>query len=179
MNLRCDAAVSRPTDPSEYVLRVNLRRGADVRRFCEVRVKDGEVYIFQPKKGQSVKVSYHRSGQKHVKFGLGAPIMPPMLLEPTEAIVTEEEPWLKGFENFNDLLTYESQASDHVCEIECPPLPYVDTMTFAQVGIGRSFEPKEWAIDGVKHVTLKQEVFPIQTANGFQICVRVLRLQLV
>jgi hypothetical protein len=57
-----------------------LKDGADVRRFCEVQVKDGEVYIFQPRKRQSVKVSYHKSGRMHVKSGVGGTIMQPMHL---------------------------------------------------------------------------------------------------
>ena len=55
--------MSRAPDPSEYVLRVNLKDGSNVRRFCEVRVKGKDVYIYQPRKGASVKVSYHESGE--------------------------------------------------------------------------------------------------------------------
>ncbi|MBI3679215.1 MAG: hypothetical protein HY235_02240 [Acidobacteria bacterium] len=161
-------------DPSEYVLRVNLKDASDVRRFCEVRVKGKDVYIYQPRKGESVKVSYHESGQKHVKIGQSGPIMPPMHLDPTEAIVTEEKPWSKSFENFANLLPYKGEAANDVFEIELPPLPYVDTITFAQIAIGRSFDPK----GGVDQVTLKQEVFPVpHSTDGLQVCVRLLRLQ--
>jgi hypothetical protein len=73
--------MSRATDPSEYVLRVDLKDGSDVRRFCEVRVKGKDVYIHQPRKGESVKVSYHESGQKRVRIGQSGPIMPPMHLD--------------------------------------------------------------------------------------------------
>jgi hypothetical protein len=170
--------MSRASGPSEYVLRVNLKDGSDVRRFCEVRVKGKDVYIYQPRKGECVKVSYHESGQKHVKIGQSSPIMPPMHLDPTEAIVTEEKPWSKSFENFAKLLPYKGGAANDVFEIELPPLPYVDTIAFAQIAIGRSFDPKGWTMSGVDQVTLKQEVFPVpHSTDGLQVCVRLLRLQ--
>jgi len=169
--------MSRPSDPNEHVLRVNLKDGADVRRFCEVSVKGKEVYIYQPRKGGSVKVSYHESGQKHVKIGKDRPIMPPMHLEPTEFIVTEEKPWSKSFENFAGLLRYEGEPDNNVVEFEVPPLPYVD-ITFVEIAIGRSFDPKGWSMDGVDQVTLKQEVFPVpHSTDGLQVCVRLLRLE--
>lgn len=170
--------MSRAPDSSEYVLRVNLKDGSDVRRFCEVRVKGKDVYIYQPRKGESVKVSYHQSGQQHVKIGHGGPIMAPMQLDPTEAIVTEEKPWSKSFENFADLLPYTGQPANDVFEIDLPLLPYVDTITFAQIAIGRSFDPKGWSMDEVDQVMLRQEVFPVaHSKDGLQVCVRLLRLQ--
>ncbi|HZT33006.1 MAG TPA: hypothetical protein VFA33_24170 [Bryobacteraceae bacterium] len=170
--------MSRIVDPNEYVLRVNLRDGPDVRRFCEVRVKGNDLYIYQPKKGDSVKVSYHESGQKHVKVGNGVPIIPPMYLDPTEAIITEEKAWSKSFENFEDLLPYSGQPANDTFTIELPPLRYVDSITFAQIAIGRSFDPNDWSLDGVDQVTTKQQVFPVpQSSNGLQMCVRILRLQ--
>ena len=132
--------MSRTFDHTEYVLRVNLKNGLDVRRFCEVRVKGKDVYIYQPSKGQSVKVSYHESGQEHVKVGQSSPIIPPMHLDPVAAIVTEEKPWSKSFENFADLLPYKGEPANDVFEIELPPLPYVDTISFAQIAIGRAFD---------------------------------------
>jgi hypothetical protein len=170
--------MSRAVNSNEYVLLVNLKDGLDVRRFCEVRVKGNDVYIYQPKKGNSVKVSYHESGQTHVKVGPGAPITPPMQLDPTEAISTEEKPWSKSFENFNDLMPYCGEPANDTFTIELPPLPYVDSITFAQVAIGRSFDAKDWALDGVDQVTTKQQVFPVpQSPNGLEVCVRILRLQ--
>jgi hypothetical protein len=171
--------MSRPPDSSEYVLRVNVKDGSDVRRFCEVRVKGKDVYIYQPTQGGPVKVSYHESGQEHVKIGQSKPIMSPMQLDPTQAILTEEKPWSKSFENLADLLPYKGEAANDVFEIELPPLPYVDTITFAQIAIGRLFDPKGWSMDEVDLMTLKQEVFPVpHSTDGLQVCVRLLRLQL-
>jgi hypothetical protein len=170
--------MSRAGDPNEYLLRVNLKNGADVRRFCELRVKGNDVYIYQPREGDSVKVSYHESGEQHVKIGKGAPVLPPMQLDPTEAIVTEEAPWSMTFENFADLLPYKGEAANDVFEIDLPQLPYTDTYTFAQISVGRSFDPKGWAMDTVNQVTLKQQVFRVpQSLNHLQVCVRILRLQ--
>jgi hypothetical protein len=170
--------MSRSVDPNEYVLRINLKEGSDERRFCEVRVKGKDVYIYQPKKGDVVKVSYHESGQQHVKVGGGAPIMPPMQLDRTEAIVTEEKPWSKSFENFYDLLPYAGQPANDIVTVEVPPLPCVESITFAQIAIGRSFRSEGWAIEGVEQVTTKQQVFRVpQSADGLQVCVRIMRLQ--
>jgi hypothetical protein len=167
--------MSRAVDSNEYLLRVNLKDGPDVRRFCEVRVKGKDVYIYQPKKGGPVKVSYHESGEKHVKIGRGLPIMP-MHLDPTEAIITEETPWSKSFENFNDLLPYAGEPANDTFATELPALPNVDSITVAQIAIGRSFDPKNRSMDSVEQVTREQQVFPVpQSADGLRVCVRILR----
>lgn len=170
--------MSRANDPNEYVLRVNLKHGSDARRFCEVRVKGNDVYVYQPKKGNPVKVSYHESGEQHVKVGSGLPIMQLMQLDPTEVIWTEETPWSQSFENFNDLLPYTGQIADDTFEIELALSPPLDSITFAEIAIGRSFGSKEWTMEGVEHNVLNQKVFAVpQSINGLQVCVRVLRLR--
>src|SRR6266851_4916761 len=106
------------------------------------------------------RVSYHKSAQKDLKIGASAAIMP-MQLDPTEAIVTEESPWFQSFENFSALLPYKGEPADDIFEIELLPIPYVDTIALAQIGIGRAFNPEGWTMDGVDQVTVKQEIFPI------------------
>src|SRR5437879_4087930 len=101
--------MSRKYHPNEYVLRVNLAAGSDARRFCEVVVKGHDVYIYQPRRGSSVKVSYHASGQKHVKIGKSDPVIAPMHLDPPLLLVTEETPWSQSVENFSTLLPYKGE----------------------------------------------------------------------
>jgi len=55
--------MSRTAAADEYVLRLNLKSASDVRRFCEVHVQESDVYVLQPKKDGSVKISYHESGK--------------------------------------------------------------------------------------------------------------------
>jgi hypothetical protein len=160
----------------EYVLRINLKNRADVRRFCEVHVKGWDTYVFQPRKGESVKVSYHESGQVHLKIGNSDAMFKrfhdsPMFLQ------DEEEIWSKSFENFNGLLPYNGEAADNVVEIDVPPLPYTDSITFAQVIVGRNFDPKGWEMDSVLQTTIKQEIFkPDASVSGLSVAVRVLKL---
>jgi hypothetical protein len=141
-----------------------------------VLVRDDDVYVFQPRKGGSVKSSYHQSGQQHLKVGKGAPIMDPMQLDPPSQVLTEENPWSKSFENFANLLPYEGEKADALFEIDLPTT--VETLPFAQISIGRSFDSKGWTVGTVSLVTLRQEVFSVpHSANGLQVCVRVVRLQ--
>jgi hypothetical protein len=85
--------------------------------------------------------------------------------------------WSKSFENFSGLLPYNNEPADATYEIDLPPLPYVDRIIFAQVSIGRFFDPKGWTMDGVIQSTLQQQVFrvPISPSN-LLLCVRVLEL---
>jgi len=53
----------------KYILRVNLRSDSDLRQFCVVELKCWDAYVFQPPKKKRPKVSYHASGQTHVKVG--------------------------------------------------------------------------------------------------------------
>ena len=165
-----------PRTHADYTLRINLRSGADKRRFCEVHVKDDEVYMFQPRKGGSTKISYHRSGQKHLKLGKGPSLFNPMFLDPPKWIDTEEECFHKSFENFAKLLPYEGEAADEVFEIELPP-PSNTRLTFAQVSVGRFFVPQGWKEEGVRLTTLDQRQFAIPSSpSSLSIYVRVLQL---
>ena len=51
----------------DYIILLNLKLGNDIRRFCEVRVRGNDVYAFQPRKDGSIHVSYHESGERHLK----------------------------------------------------------------------------------------------------------------
>jgi hypothetical protein len=171
--------MSRAPSPGEYLLRINLKNGADVRRFCEVRVKGNDVYILQPRKGKSVKISYHESGQQHLTIGSGVPLLPPMQPDPIEAILTEEKPWSNSFENFADLLPYKRENANDVFEIDLVPLQSdPKTIPFAQVSVGRAFDSHGWTMDEVDQLTIKQQVFPLPNNDSdLQFCVRILRLQ--
>jgi hypothetical protein len=167
--------MSRPSSPSEYLLLINLKDGEDLRRFCQVLVRGDDVYIFQPCKGGPVKTTYHKSGQQHVKIGQGPPLFP-VQLDPTAAILTEENPWAKSFENFVDLLPYKGETANDVFEID--PSEWSDPNAFAQVSIGRAFDQCGWTLDEVDQITLRQQVFVVpNSASGLQVCVRILRLQ--
>jgi len=87
----------------------------------------------------------------------------------------EEHIWSKSFENFAALLPYEGQPADAVFDIELPPLS-VDTIAFAEVSIGRFFDPTGWTMDGVEQATLQQKIFKVAaTASQLCLCVRLLR----
>src|SRR5262245_16443611 len=112
--------MSRTKTPKRYLARINLRSGSDVRRFCEVHIDDADnVYVFQPRKGGSAKVSYHESGQRHLKIGSSPAMFVRHSTQP-EWIRTEEKLWSQSFENFTSLLPYSEEASDAVCDIELP-----------------------------------------------------------
>jgi hypothetical protein len=97
----------------EYLLRINLKKGAVARRFCEVRVKGNDVYVMQPRKGGSVKVSYHQSGQRHLKHGNGRAMFVLQLDRP-EWIQKEEPCWESSFENFAHLPAYQGERAESV-----------------------------------------------------------------
>jgi len=159
----------------EYLLRINLKKGAVARRFCEVHVKGNDVYVMQPRKGKSVKVTYHQSGQRHLKHGNG-PAMFVLQLDRPEWIQKEEPCWESSFENFAHLLAYQRERADSVYDIELPPRS-TSTITFAQVSIGRFFDHQAWKNEGVTLATLLQQVFPVPISpSNLSICVRVLRL---
>src|SRR5262245_34276590 len=144
-----------------FTLCVNLRAGADVRRFCQVHVsQNDDVYVLQPRKGKSVKVSYHESGQRHVKIGQGPPMFV-MRLDKPEWILQEERVWSQSFENFKDLLPYRGEPANAVFEIDLPTTPHLNAITFAQVSIGQFFDPEGWSMDEVVQNTLKQQVFRV------------------
>ncbi len=167
--------MSRPSVADEYILRVNLKSGTDRRRFCEVHVKGNDVYVFQPRKGKSVKISYHESGQRHLKIGDG-PAMFVQELNPLKWIKLEEHVWPKSFENFASLLPYKGQPADDIFDIDLPTAS-ANTITFGQVSVGRFFDPKGWDYCGVTQTTLQQQVFPVaKSPSNLSICVRVLRL---
>ena len=170
--------LSRNDDPStEFTLRINLSSGSDVRRFCQVRVDQNDnTYVFQPRKDESIKTSYHESGQRHLKIGNG-PAMFVRHLDRPKWIRREQPVWEQSFENFSDLLPYNGQSADGIFEIDLPTIPYVDTITFAQVSIGRFFDPQGWSMDGVTLSTLKQQIFTVPISpSQMLLCVRVLRL---
>ena len=110
--------MSRTKTADRYIARINLTSGSDVRRFCEVHIDDSDdVYVFQPRKGGSVKVSYHESGQRHLKIGSG-PAMFVMHSSRPEWIRTEERLWSKSFENFASL-AIGCGGYDRVCPGQC------------------------------------------------------------
>ena len=160
----------------EYLLLVHLKDGGEVRRFCEVRVKGKDVYIYQPRRGASVKVSYHESGQQHVKIGDSGTMIPAMQLDPTSAILTEENPWSKSLENFAYLLPWKKKPASAVLDLDVPPS--ADGVAVVQISIGRHFHQGDWTMENVDHVTLRQEIFSVpHSTDGLQVCVRVCRLQ--
>lgn len=160
----------------EYLLRINLKSGSGVRRFCEVHVKGWDTYVFQPRKGESVKVSYHESGQIHLRIG-NSDAMFKRFSESPALLQDEEGIWSKSFENFNDLLAYKGETADNIVEIDLPPLPYTDSITFAQVIVGRNFDTRGWEMDGVLQTTVKQHIFKLDPSlSHLSVAVRVLKL---
>lgn len=80
-----------------YVVRVNLKSGDDVRRFCEVRVDPkGDVYAYQPRDGGSLKHSYHASGQRHWKLGKSSKQHLTWHLDSPNSILYEDAIWTQA-----------------------------------------------------------------------------------
>ena len=133
------------------------------------------LYVFQPRKGGSVKVSYHESGQRHLKIG-NNPAMFALHSTRPEWVYAEEQLWSKSFENFESLLPYEGALADAVHEIDLPDLEE-DRITFAEVSIGRFFDPVGWTTDQVTQATLDQKTLLVPISpSKLQLCIRVLRL---
>ena len=168
--------MTRTISSAEYVLRINLRSGSDIRRFCEVRVKGNDVYVFQPRKGETSKISYHESGQRHLKIGRG----PAMFVRHDQRpgwIRDERDIWPKSFENFATLLPYRGEPADDVLELRLPD-PSSESLPFAQVSIGRGFKQQAWTHDDVVLSTLQRHVFDVKKfPTDIVICVRMLVLR--
>jgi hypothetical protein len=160
----------------KFTLLIRLQSGNDTRRFCEVRVDARDnVYVFQPREGYSSKVSYHESGQRHLKIGDG-PKMFVMHLDRPGSIWSEEQVWEKSFENFDKLLAHTGQHADAIFNIDLPTQG--GEITFAQVSIGGFFDPRPcWSTDAATLTTLAQEIFAVPgSPSDLLLCVRVLRL---
>ncbi len=161
----------------KYILRINLRSDAELRRFCEVHLKGWDAYVFQPCQGQRVKVSYHESGQVHVKVRKSGAMFK-RFYEPPASLVGEESVWSQSFENFSTLLRWKDEPANDIHEIKLPALPYTDTITFAQVVVGRRFTPDRWVSDGVEQEVIEQKAFkPDVSLSGLSVCIRVVRLR--
>lgn len=173
--LRC-LHMSRATPVSRYTLRVNLKSGSDVRRFCEVNAdKKDNVYVRQPAEEQCVKVSYHLSGQRHVKVD-GGPAMFVMHQDRPGWIRTEEPVWSKSLENFASLLPYKKEPADAIFEADLPALSG-NAIALVEVSIGRRFGPKGCTEDNVQETTLRQQVYPVPgSPSQLSVCVRLLLL---
>jgi len=162
----------------EYILQINLYSGQDIRRFCEIRVKSDNVYVFQPEKSiYRTKVSYHASGQHHLKLGKG-PAMFVRQEDRTEWIRAEKNVFSKSLENFSALLPYKGQQVDERFDLELPS-PSPTTLPYIEVSIGQIFEPKKnWTHMDVSAITLAQKVFSVlHSPSELKICVRLFRMQ--
>lgn len=80
-----------------------------------------------------------------------------------EWIRNEEELWSKSFENFTSLLPYNGEPAHAVRDIQLPAFA-ADAITFAQVSIGRFFDPEGWTMDQVTQATLEQEILRVPTS---------------
>jgi len=156
-------------------LRINLHANDEVRRFCEVHIKGSDVYVFQPRKGQSVKISYHESGQRHLKIG-NAPAMFVRQEGHPGYIREERRLWSKSFENFSKLLMYEGQPADDLLRLELPSLS-CDRLHLAEISIGNDFSPQGWVHEDVSLRMLEEHLFKIRMGfSSITICVRSLVL---
>jgi hypothetical protein len=169
--------MARTREAEEYILAVNLQRGADTRRFCQVVVRRNDIYVFQPGKGGGqVKFSYHASGQRHYKIGQANPQgvrydMPPASLRTSKRI------WSKSFENFDNLLPWTGGPADDVCNLKLPDELH-DPLPFVEMHIGSAFGPTRWVQNGVLCETLEQQVFPIPwSQTGLMVCMNLLRMR--
>jgi hypothetical protein len=107
----------------KYILRVNLRSDSDLRQFCVVELKCWDAYVFQPPKKKRPKVSYHASGQTHVKVGKSGAMLR-RFNAPPASLAGEENIWSKSFENFATLLPWTNEPANDILEIKLPALPY-------------------------------------------------------
>ena len=153
--------MSRNNTCRDFIILINLSCASDVRRFCQVRVdKDDNVYVFQPRKGGSVKVSYHESGTRHLQIGDGPRIYGMQLDAPGEIRINEDV-WSHSFDNFVNLLPYNGERADELCDITLPPVDNPALLTYAEISIGRTFDRTEWSLDGWTYTTIEQRVFEV------------------
>ena len=126
-------------------------------------------YALQPRKRGQPKISFHASGQRHVKIDKGeAQIvdyrLPPDLIEGEEGLFTI------SFENFASLRDYRAQRYDATEVIDITQFK-PGTLPFVQVSIGQTFriQPDVHEPDYIEktlHETIMRDIPP-------KICVRV------
>jgi hypothetical protein len=169
-----------------HILRVTLAAGADVRQFCQVNVVGNDVYLHQPHLEKYVKTSYHDSGARHQKkydSGNKGPAVNKMWLERPESILTEDVCWDADFHNFPELIHYRGEPVDGIFANEVfnidLPAQSEESITMAQLSVGRCFPEQRWEDEGVKYTTLRQKSFQVETSPAkLSVCVRVVRLAL-
>lgn len=165
--------MSRPSP--DYLLFINLRRGTDARRFCQVVVNGDDVYIIEPKKKGPEKLSYHESGERHLMIGNGEREFR-MFLDPPSRIVTQETPWIQVFDKFNSLLDYgryQGPPPNEIVTMDVSDVLPSGTHHFAEVSIGRRFDGNEWTLDGVQKREIRRWTFLLEKSpSRLQLCVR-------
>lgn len=81
-----------------------------------------------------------------------------------------------SFENFAALRPYTGENADDIFEIGLPAIPYVDDIWFAEVSVGRIFQPQDWTAEGVNQMTVAERIFDLPSPSTLRVAVRVIRL---
>ncbi len=119
----------------------------------------GDVYVYQPKKNGSVKVSYHASGQRHLQIP-GEPRMFIRQLTAPAWLQREERLWSKSFENFARLLPARAVTDGMEIEVALPKEEPGGVVWLGQVAIG-SPSQQQGQTPGLKTTVVFQLALPM------------------
>jgi hypothetical protein len=112
---------------ADYHACVIVRSASESKRALEILVRGSDLYAVQPRKGASIKTSYHESGVFHVKLGKKLVISSSRPHIPTQVLLEDastvgpfrERVYSKSLENFAKLLDVKSGADyDEIAEFE-------------------------------------------------------------
>jgi hypothetical protein len=158
-------------------LAVTLRVAGATYRFCKVLIEGDDVYIFAAGPVEPLKVSYHESGQKHLKRQAKTQeskpkfVVEPIYITPTREILTEEMPWARSLDGLQYLQLFTGRKKAFaVCELQRPE----GLEAFATVSIGREFNEDAWVFEGARLSTITKSIYSVPShPTGLKICVRL------
>jgi hypothetical protein len=112
---------------ADYHACIVVRSSGVAKRALEILVRGNDLYAFQPRKGVSIKTSYHESGAFHVKVGKRLAISSSRPHAPTRHLredsravgALRECVYSVSLENYTNLLDLDSSADyDETAEFE-------------------------------------------------------------
>jgi len=149
--------------------------GGKALRALELRVKGDDLYAMQPRHVQTEKVSYHASGQSHIKVGNSKPILPFQKLPPR--FLKEEAHRLRreryqlftiSLENAPTLLPYTGQEYDTKIDLH---VPQVDGTVVLQLYVGSDSGQKAlFEIQDYVETTVTERSL---AGAGYEFCIRL------
>lgn len=161
------------SDKPGFTIAVNLRCDQGVFRLFHVKVTSPDDYYgLRPKKGGSVKFSWHTSGQDHMSSADGT------LLEasktqstPPAQVMFPDSKWFVNVGGPERLLPYKAQGADHCFEVDWDALDRERYVYSVEIAFGRRFDIAEYRGDST---VVQQEFYTVPVSkSGVLIRVRL------